>query len=112
MSKKKKKEGLKFDQGKPRMELLPMAALQEVAKVLTFGAKKYDDNNWRGGIDYSRVYGALLRHLTAFVEGEEKDPETGLSHIAHLACNSLFLLTFILEDRKELDDRPKTLKGD
>lgn len=104
---KKKNKGLKFDQGKPRMELLPMAALQEVSKVLTFGASKYADNNWRGGINYSRIYGALLRHLTAFVEGEEKDPETGLSHIAHLACNSLFLLTFILEGRKELDDRPK-----
>ena len=101
------KEGLKFDQDKPRMELLPMEALREVSKVLTFGAKKYRANNWRSGLEYSRLYGAMLRHLTSFVEGEDTDPESQLSHIAHMVCGGLFLLTFILEEREGLDDRPK-----
>lgn len=65
------------------------------------------DNNWRGGLEYSRLYGAMLRHLTSFVEGEDIDPESQLSHIAHMVCGGLFLLTFILEERNELDDRPK-----
>lgn len=101
---------MKFDQDKVRMELLPMEAVKEVAKVLTFGASKYEDNNWRKGITYSRLYGAMLRHLTAFVEGEDLDPESQVSHIAHMVCNGLFLLTFILEGQEALDDRPKSKK--
>lgn len=106
---KNSKEALKFDQDKPRMELLPMEALREVSKVLTYGAAKYEEHNWRGGLEYSRLYGAMLRHLTSFIEGEDTDPETQLSHIAHMVCGGLFLLTFIIEKRAELDNRP-TLK--
>lgn len=97
--------GKKFDTGKPRMSLIPNLALKEIAKVLTFGAKKYDSHNWRKGLNYSRVMDALLRHLGEFMDGENLDPETGLSHIAHAACNAIFLLTFILEERTDLDDR-------
>lgn len=97
--------GKKYDMGKPRMSLIPNLALKEIAKVLTFGAKKYDSHNWRKGLNYSRVMDALLRHLGEFMDGEDLDPETGLSHIAHAACNVIFLLTFILEGRSDLDDR-------
>lgn len=74
------------------MELLPTVPLRAIAEVLTFGAKKYDAHNWRGGIEYSRLIGAALRHLTAYNDGEDKDPESGLSHLAHLGCCVLFLL--------------------
>ena len=98
--------GTKHDVGKPRMDLLPSEALEEVAKVLTFGAQKYDAHNWRKGVQYSRLTAALLRHLGAWQRGEDLDPESGLSHIAHAACNAIFLLTFISEgDRLDLDDR-------
>lgn len=89
-----------------RPELLPAEALLEISKVFAFGAKKYSDNNWRGGFKYTRVLGALLRHLFAFMRGEDNDPETGLSHIAHAGCNVLFLLTFILT-KTGTDDRCK-----
>lgn len=97
--------GIKHDQEKNMLQLLPIEAIEEVGKVLTFGAGKYDAHNWRGGFKYSRLLGAMLRHLFAFIRGENNDPETGISHIAHLVCGSLFLLTFILEGRNELDDR-------
>lgn len=77
----------------------------EIAKVLDFGAKKYDSWNWSKGIAWSRVYGALLRHLFAWWRGEDRDPESGLSHLAHAGCCLVFLLQYNLT-RRSYDDRP------
>lgn len=97
---------VKFDQQKPRMDLLPMDALLEVSKVLTFGAKKYAAHNWCAGMPWGRLLAAALRHIGAFMLGENKDPETGLSHLAHAACCILFLLAY--EQRSAgTDDRYK-----
>ncbi len=85
-------EGIKLDQGKPRMDLLPMDSLVEVARVLSFGANKYAPRNWELGMDWGRLQGALLRHLAAWDQGQNLDPETGLPHLAHMACNALMLL--------------------
>lgn len=98
-------KGKKFDDDKLRYELLPTRPLQEIVKVLTEGARKYGARNWEQGIEWSRVYGALQRHLMAFWEGEDRDPESGLSHLAHAGCNVLFLL-FFSSEFKNLDDRP------
>lgn len=100
------KVALKHDQEKIRLELLPTEALEEVARVLTFGALKYDDNNWRNGFNHSRLHGAILRHLSAWNKGEDLDPESGLPHIAHAACGTLFLLEHILKGLGK-DDRYK-----
>jgi hypothetical protein len=86
--------GVKHDDGKPRMDLLPPEALREIAGVLTMGAQKYDAHNWRRGFAYSRLIAAALRHLFAWVGGENKDPESGKSHLAHAACCLMFLITF------------------
>ena len=67
---------------------------RHIARVLTFGAKKYSSRNWEKGFDYSRTYGALQRHLHAWYKGEDSDPETGLSHLAHAGCCLMFLLEF------------------
>lgn len=96
--------GVKHDSEKPRVDLLSSIALIEIAKVMTFGAKKYAAHNWRGGIAWSRVLGAALRHLLAFLGGQDKDPETGLSHLAHLGCCVMFLLEYEVT-HPELDDR-------
>lgn len=98
--------GVKNDSGKPRTDLLSSKAMLEIAKVMSHGATKYKANNWRGGIAWSRVIGAAFRHLMAFNDGVDKDPETGLSHIAHLACCAMFLLEYE-QTHKELDDRYK-----
>jgi len=81
----------KADQSKPRVELLPGRVLADIAEVLTFGAEKYEDNNWRKGFDWSRMYGAALRHLLAWSEGEDIDPESGLPHLSHALCCVMFL---------------------
>jgi hypothetical protein len=101
-----KPSGVKFDQDKPRVDLLDPLALEGLAAVLTFGANKYAANNWRGGISYSRLTAAMLRHLFAFMRGEDIDPESGLPHIDHLGCCWMFL-SYHSKVNKHLDDRYK-----
>jgi len=96
-------EGKKFDSEKPKMYLLPPKALIEVSKVLTFGAQKYDEENWRKLDNLQNRYtGGALRHLFAHMDGELNDPETNYSHLAHAICCLLFKLEIELEkDSKE-----------
>ena len=100
----------KFDEGKRDWSLLPLDSVEEIVKVLEFGAKKYAAHNWsnNGGFKYTRVLNAILRHIFAFMRGEDLDPETGLSHLAHAGCNILFILHFIKHKDKYStnDDRP------
>lgn len=102
--------GVKNDAEKIRLDLVPESAILALGRVLTFGAKKYDPYNWKKGITYSRVYSALLRHLTAWHSGEDTDPESGLSHLDHALCNVAFLRDYIENNRTELDDRFKKEK--
>ena len=86
-------EGTKYDNDKPEYGLLPPFALEETVKVLTFGAKKYDRENWRKLDDlHNRYFNAAQRHLWAIKRGETHDPETGMHHAAHAMCCLLFLL--------------------
>lgn len=95
-------EGRKFDGEKPRMYLLPPKAIQEVAKVLTFGAQKYDEDNWKKLDNLQNRYtGASLRHIFAIMEGEDLDPETECYHEAHAICCLLFKLEAKLEARSK-----------
>ena len=89
---------------KPRLDLLPTAAVEQIAEVLTFGAAKYDDNNWCRGTRWGRYYAALLRHVFAWWRGENSDPETGMSHLAHAGCCLLFLMEYQRNGRGT-DDR-------
>jgi hypothetical protein len=90
---------------------LPFDSLEAVARILRHGAKKYTvgdvsgANNWRKGIAYSRLFRAAIGHMIAWWGGEEVDPETGESPLAHAACCVVFLLHFTLSGRGELDDR-------
>ena len=86
-------DGRKFDGGKLEYGLVPPLALKEMVKVLTFGAQKYDRDNWRH-VDNAlqRYTAAAFRHLTAYNKGEATDPETGISHLAHVGCCILFML--------------------
>jgi len=93
-----KKKGMKFDgtdggEVKPRWDLLPFGALTDVVRVLTFGAKKYDDDNWKHVELYQeRYFAATMRHLVAWKTGEILDKETNLPHVAHAICCLLFIL--------------------
>lgn len=91
--------GVKYDEEKPRMHLLPPKATLEVAKVLTFGAQKYDEENWRKLENLQNRYtSGALRHIFAHMDGEKLDPESGISHLAHALCCLLFKLEIELEE--------------
>lgn len=100
---------VKHDAGKRDWSLLPYDSIEEIVKVLEFGATKYARDNWKQGegFKYSRTFNAIMRHMLAFMRGEDKDPETGLSHWAHVGCNVLFILHFVLNKDKyaTCDDR-------
>lgn len=88
-------EFVKYDVGKCRLDLIPAEAVWALGDVLTAGIKKgYPENNWLLGANWSRYWGALLRHLFAWLRGETKDPETGYSHLAHAFCCLMFLLVY------------------
>lgn len=97
---------IKFDSNKLPLNLLSTEALNQTAAVLAFGAEKYAEHNWRAGFAWSRPLAAAMRHITAFNDGEDKDPESGLSHLAHAACCIMFLLEFE-KTHPHLDDRYK-----
>lgn len=91
-------DGVKFDEGKPRFDLLPPDALNEVARVFTMGAAKYADRNWEKGMDWGRVYAATHRHMGAFWGGEQFDAESGLLHTAHATFGTLVLTAYQMRD--------------
>lgn len=85
-------KSLKYDDGKVRMDLVPLECVESIAKVLTYGAKKYADNSWQDLPDFWKRYkAALLRHLTALDKGELIDKESGLYHIDQVLTNAMFL---------------------
>lgn len=100
----KRETGVKFDGEKPDYSLLSAHSLEEIAKVMTYGKRKYSAHNWRIGISNSRLFSAAMRHLWAWMRGEDFDSETKLSHLAHAGCCVMMLLENI-QLRPELDDR-------
>lgn len=109
MNKEMKKDpGKKFDFGKHRYDLIPGDSLDELVKVYNYGAKKYEDENWRKGMSWKRIFGALMRHSWAWFRGEDIDPESGLHHMAHAAWQCFTLLNYS-RTRPEFDDRVKDM---
>ena len=97
-------EATKFDEGKAPLDLLPPELLYATAQVLAFGAQKYEAYNWSKGMKWSRVYAALQRHLWTWWGGDNKDEETGYSHLWHAACCIAFLIAYEIRGTGE-DDR-------
>lgn len=97
-------QAIKYDDEKVRLELLPFQALGEVGKAFTWGAKKYEDHNYRKGFRWTRLVGSILRHTFAWASGENLDPESGLSHLAHAGATVLMLLDAEVNELGE-DDR-------
>lgn len=95
--------GRKFDGGKPMYGLLPPKALRATVDVLTFGAQKYEIDNWKYVSDSKRRYfDASQRHLWAWKEGEQNDSESGLHHLAHAICCLMFLYEHDINTRAGL----------
>ena len=89
------KQGIKKDDGKPALDLIDPEFELDVARVLTFGATKYDVDNWKRGMSLGKALAGVRRHVNAIARGEFTDAETGLQHTAHAACGLQFLHYFI-----------------
>ena len=90
-----KMKGRKYDSEKADYSLVPPNALDDIAKVLTFGAKKYDRDNWKNLEDLdNRYFAAAQRHLWALRKNETHDPETNIHHAAHAICCLMFIIEF------------------
>jgi hypothetical protein len=91
--------GRKDDTGKPRFDLMPAAAELKIAEVLEYGARKYAPDNWRKVENpESRYLAAALRHINAWRRGESRDPESGLSHLAHAATSLMFVMELVSDE--------------
>jgi Domain of unknown function (DUF5664) len=103
--------GAKYDAGKPLFRALTRGLalpLRAVAAVLTYGAIKYKEDSWQQVPNgKARYESALDRHLNDWKAGETYDAESGLPHLAHAACNALFILWFELTDGSVTKDYTK-----
>jgi hypothetical protein len=97
-------QGDRFNKGKPQWGLVPFKSLEPMVRVLEYGATKYSPYNWQKGQDYVLLCESLLRHTFAFLNGEDNDPESGLSHAGHMACNTM-MLNWMIQNRPDLDNR-------
>ncbi len=94
-----------------QVSALDPMAIYSVGEVAGFGAQKYERYNFAKGYRWSLSYDAMQRHLMAFWNGEDYDPESGLPHVAHAAWHCLALLTFFIRERGT-DDRFPTKEGE
>ena len=107
--------GKKDDSSKPRYDRLSFQALGEFNRVHEFGDSKYEEGNWRLGLDVTRLANAAIRHLTKLLDGQVVDEETGINHAAHAGVNCEMLVHYYIhaEEYKDylvLPKRPRSKK--
>lgn len=99
-----KEKGLRYNEGKPRWSLVNFKSILPMVRVLEFGAKKYGDENWKLGLDKNPLLESAMRHLTAIIDGEEIDSESGLPHSAHVMCNMMFYNYHYLNGKGNMEE--------
>ena len=97
-------QALRYNKGKKQWSLVDFKSLESMVEVLEFGAEKYAKWNWTKGMPVTQVSESLLRHMIAFLSGEDKDAESGIDHLGHVMCNAMFL-SYIMREKKQFDDR-------
>ena len=97
-------QALRYNQGKLSWSMVDFDSLEGRVRVLEYGAKKYSKDNWKKGMPVTQVSESLMRHLFAFLKGEDVDSESGCRHISHVMCNTMFL-EYILREKPHYDDR-------
>lgn len=102
-------KGKKNDEGKLRFDLIPVYPLEELARVYTLGAGKYDDHNWRKGFKWGRIFAAMCRHAWAWWRCERNDAQDGQLHLASVAWCAFTLMEF---ERYKLGEDNRWRHGD
>lgn len=129
----------RYNTGKLKWSLIDYKSIIPMVKVLMYGAHKYSvfedekgniitgaeispeaagklkvsssgQQNWRKGLSVTECSESLMRHLLAFMAGEDNDPESGESHLGHIQCNAMFL-QYARDNQPELDDRFKEVNA-
>lgn len=97
-------KALKYDTGKPQLSLVSYESLSGEARAMEYGLRKYSRNNYKQGMEWSRLLDASMRHITKYAGGTDIDSESGLNHLYHAkAC--LGMLIFYIENNLGVDDR-------
>jgi len=104
MSKNNEIKLSRYNNGKPKWSLIDFKSLVSLVKVLEFGATKYGKFNWTKGLLTTEICESMLRHIFAYLDGEDKDEESGLPIEGHIFCNAMFL-SYMIKNRPDLDDR-------
>lgn len=86
--------GLRFNQGKTRVDLLPPDAIMGLANLMTVNELKYPDRNWEKGMPFSDVLASLERHMLALKAGEDIDPTDGQHHALKIMWNGMALFCY------------------
>lgn len=97
-------QGVKHDQGKPKLSMVPTELLVGAARAFEFGATKYGRDNYKLGMDWTKVLDALERHTRAFVDKKDLDEESKLCHLYHAAA-CVGMLLYYYENKVGKDDR-------
>jgi len=84
--------------------LLPYRVLDYLGDIYLYGCKKYDENNWRKGMPWGKIFAAFCRHSGQWLDGEDFDEESGLHHIGH-ALWQLLGLRWYQQNKTDMDDR-------
>jgi hypothetical protein len=103
-AKENSNQALRYNNGKLQWSLVDFDSLEGLVKVLEYGATKYAPNNWKKGMPVTQVSESLMRHLFAFLKGEDVDPESGCRHISHVMCNAMFI-EYIMREKPHYDNR-------
>jgi len=82
---------IRHNDGKLQWSLVDFDSLEDMVRVLEYGAKKYSRDNWKKGLKTNEIFESLMRHMVAYMRGEDIDPESGLPHTGHILCNAMFL---------------------
>lgn len=94
----------RYNSGKLKWSLVDFDSLEDMVRVLEFGANKYSEHNWKKGLKTTEVFESTMRHLVAYMKGEDLDPESGLPHTGHIMCNAMFL-SYMSMFKKDCDTR-------
>ena len=102
-------DDMKYDGGKPRLALVPAAAIKAIGEIMTYGADKYEVDGWKR-VETWRYRDALMRHLVEYLDDPySKDDESGFPHLWHMITNAAFLCELEVLDP---EDETVTLYAD
>jgi hypothetical protein len=105
----KSETALRYNKGKLAWGLIHWKCLSFMVEVLMFGAQKYAPNDWKKGMNRTKLLESMQRHVSALFDGETHDEDSKFHHIGHVMCNCMFYAFYVLNPELEI---PYKVDGD